>query len=49
MVRDFTFWGFEDHGYMRYVIDKPRFPKLQNHDKIKLGIKFCINKLINQD
>jgi hypothetical protein len=49
MSRDFAFRDFGDHVDKRYVIAKPRFPKLRNHDKIRLGLNFRISKLINQD
>jgi hypothetical protein len=52
MVRDFAFRGFGDRGYIRYVIAKPRFPKLRNHNEIRLGLNFRnfrISKLINHD
>ena len=49
MSRDFTFWDFEDHVDKRYVIAEPQFPKVRNHDKIKLILNFRISELINQD
>jgi hypothetical protein len=49
MSRDFTFWDFRDHVDKRYVIAEPRFPKVRNHNKIKLSLNFRISELINQD
>jgi hypothetical protein len=49
MSRDSAFRDFGDHVDKRYVIVEPRFPKVRNHDKIKLILNFRISELINQD